>query len=122
MLQSTQQPTGVYQMTMTNTTAENFLTDIVERLVAIGVYELPRQAVEALALEQFRRQITECRRRLTGFEQKYGMTFDEFTATLRGQATMQQEIDWETWDDARKLLEVRERAWAQIKADATTSG
>ena len=34
------------------------------------------------------------------------MGFEEFTAYLRNRATMEEEIDWEEWDDARMILEV----------------
>lgn len=46
-------------------------------------------------LEQLDQEIARCRAKITALEEKYGMTFEEFTAHIRGRATMQEEMDWE---------------------------
>jgi len=38
------------------------------------------------------------------------MIFGDFTACLHNRATMEEEIDWEEWDDARMILELRKKS------------
>ncbi len=57
-------------------------------------------------LAQIDRDIAKYQKRITALKAKYGMGFEEFTAYLRNRATMEEEIDWEDWDDARMILEV----------------
>ncbi|MBL7183497.1 MAG: hypothetical protein ISS50_03495 [Anaerolineae bacterium] len=62
--------------------------------------------MEALALAHIDRDVGKYQKRSAALEAKYGMSFEEFTAYLRNRATMEEEIDWEEWDDARMMLEV----------------
>ena len=79
-----------------------------ERLVMTGMYSSSEEAVEALALAQIDRDVEKYQKRIAALEAKYGMGFEEFTVYLRNRATMEEEIDWEDWDDARMILEAAE--------------
>jgi hypothetical protein len=97
-------------MTITNHHAVDVLTSIAQRLVMTGMYTSPEEAVEALALAQIDREMEKYRERIADLEAKYGMNFEEFTAYLCNRATMEEEIDWEEWDDTRMILEVRAKS------------
>jgi len=102
-----------------NKVAIRILADIAEKLVMTGRYGSPDEAIAAMALEQLDQEIARYRAKIAAFEEKYGMTFEEFTAHIRGRATMQEEMDWEEWDDARVMLEVREKNRREIAAGVT---
>ena len=105
-------------MAITNNRAVDVLTSITERLVMIGMYASPEEAVEALALAQIDREIEKYQERIAALEAKYGMSLEEFTAYLRNRATMEEEIDWEEWDDARMMLEIRKKSREAIVSHA----
>jgi hypothetical protein len=102
-------------MAITNNRAIDVLTSVAERLVMTGMYSSSDEAVEALALAQIDRDIEKYQRRIAALEAKYGMNFEEFTAYLRNRATMEEEIDWEEWDDARTMLKVRTKSREAIR-------
>ncbi|MGQ9626907.1 MAG: hypothetical protein ACUVV0_08405 [Anaerolineae bacterium] len=94
----------------------DLLASIIESLVMKGIYASPEEAVKALALKHIDRDIAKYRRKISALEKKYGMSFEEFTEHIRGRATMQEEIDWEEWSDARLMLEVRQKNRRELKA------
>jgi len=102
-----------------NKAAVRVLTDLAEKLVVTGRYRSLDEAIAAMALEQLDQEIARYRAKIISFEQKYGMNFEEFTAHIRGRATMREEMDWEEWDDARIMLQVRQRNRQEIAAGAT---
>jgi len=108
------------EMLVRNNPAMEILTAIAEKRTLVGMYPSPEEAIKALALSQIEREIKELRERIAAFERKYGMTFEEFTNYLRNRATMVEEMDWEEWDDARKKLEIREKALEAIRQYAST--
>jgi DNA-binding ferritin-like protein (Dps family) len=82
------------------------------------MYASPEEAVEALALAQIDRDIEKYQERIAALEAKYEMDFEEFTTYLRNRATMEEEIDWEEWDDARMILEIRRKSREAIMSYA----
>jgi hypothetical protein len=105
-------------MAITNRQVVDVLTSVAERLVMTGMYTSPEEAVEALALAQIDRDIEKCQERIAALKAKYIMNFEEFTAYLRNRATMEEEIDWEEWDDARMMLELRKKSRKAITSHA----
>ena len=97
-------------MTITSHHAVDVLTSIAQRLVMTGMYSSPDEAMEGLALAQIGRDIEKYQERIAALKAKYRMGFEEFTAYLRNRATMEEEIDWEDWDDARMILEIRRKS------------
>ena len=61
-------------------------------------------------MAQIDRDIEEYQEQIAALKAKYNMNFEEFTAYLRNRATMEEEIDWEKWDDARMILEIRRKS------------
>ena len=110
---------GSSQVLEKNKVAVRVLADIAEKLVVTGRYRSPDEAIAAMALERLDQEIARYRAKLTAFEEKYGMTFEGFTTDIRGRATMQEEMDWEEWDDAQVMLETRERNRQEIAAGVT---
>jgi hypothetical protein len=98
-----------------NKVAVRVLADIAEKLVVIGRYRSPDEAIVAMALERLDQEIARYRAKIAAFEEKYGMTFEEFTTDIRGRATMQEEMDWEEWDDAQVMLEIRKRNRQEVE-------
>jgi len=84
--------------------AANVLTTIAESLVATKKYKNLEEALYALAIAEVDRRIARYRRRINRLRKKYNMTFDEFTAHLRGRATIEQEDDWLEWEAALNML------------------
>lgn len=107
---------GLPELLERNKIAVKVLADIAEKLVVTGRYRSPGEAIAGIALEQLDQEIAKHRAKIAALEEKYGMTFEEFTTHIQGRATMQEEIDWEEWDDARVMLEVRERNRQEIVA------
>lgn len=105
-------------MTITNHHAVDFLTSIAQRLVMTGMYSSPDEAMKGLALAQIDREIEKYQKRIAALKAKYGMSFEEFTAYLRDRATMEEEIDWEDWDDARMIVEIRRKSREVITSHA----
>jgi hypothetical protein len=84
--------------------ATDVLTTIAKSLVVTQKYKDLDEALYALAIAEADRKIAKYRRRISHLRKKYGMTFDEFTAHLRGKATIEQEDDWLEWEAAIDML------------------
>lgn len=84
--------------------AANVLTTIAESLVATQKYTNLDEALYALAIAEADRKIAKYRRRISHLRKKHAITFDEFTAHLRGRANIEQEDDWLEWEAALDML------------------
>jgi len=102
--------------------AANVLTTIAESLVATRKYESLDEALYALAIGEVERKITKYRRRISHLRKKYDMTFDEFTAHLRGRANIEQEDDWLEWEAAINMLSDWEAAKKELLQNAFSLG
>jgi hypothetical protein len=58
-------------------------------------------------------QIDEAEQEIARFQKKYGTSFEEWSDSLVGKATIKEEDDWMEWESARDMLE----SWQRIKAD-----
>jgi hypothetical protein len=96
------------------------LTSIAERLTVTGMYSSPEQALVEMALAQIDREIADVRAEIEALQKKYRMTFEEFTESLRGRATMGDEIVWEEWDDLRLKLAIRQESKEAILSYAAS--
>jgi len=90
---------------------------LTEPFVRTGVYKSRGEALKELVLEQVRQRIEEAEEEIVSFRRKYAMDFDEFTASLAGEADTQEEDDWMAWESARDMLE----SWKAIEADIRQS-
>ncbi len=94
--------------------AVNVLTTVAERLVTTGMYSSPEKAIVQIALTHIDREIVTLEQQIARWREQYSKTFEEFTAALRNQATMEQEIAWEEWDDARLKLAIRRKSKQEL--------
>ena len=100
------------------------VSTMIAPLIRRRIFTSEEQAARELLSEHIGRQITSLRRRITRFERKYGMNFEQFVTYLRersdllatgglspeqlhalNQAVMQEEDDWLDWKVAREMLE-----------------
>jgi hypothetical protein len=64
-------------------------------------------------------QIAFYEKQVRAFEARHGMTFEEYTHSLRGRASIAEEDEWMDWEEALVFL----RKWKKIKrqtADAAS--
>jgi hypothetical protein len=97
---------------------------VVEPLVKRKLFATEEEAVRSLLREYILQQIGQLQRELSGFERKYGMSFEQFVRYVHersalleegdlspdqrkvlGRAVMQEEDDWLDWKAAREMLE-----------------
>lgn len=90
---------------------------LTEPFVRMGVYKSQEEAFKELVLEQVRQRIEEAEKEAAFFRQKYGLSFDEFTASLAGKANTEEEDDWMMWESARDML----KSWQTIEAEIRQS-
>lgn len=96
----------------------NQLEAVISPFVERGLFESPEQAVYEMALDYILHQIERYKEKIKGFEQKYGMSFDDFELYLRSrsiylthnpnqdlsQAVMIEEDDAFDWKVASEML------------------
>jgi hypothetical protein len=102
--------------------AADVLTTIAESLVATKKYKSLDEALYALAIGEVDRKVAKYRRRINRLRKKHGMTFDEFTAHLRGKATIEQEDDWLEWEAAIDMLSDWEATKEELRQSAVSCG
>jgi len=100
------------------------VSTMIAPLIRRKIFASEEQAVRELLSEHIVRQIAGLRRKVTRFERKYGMGFEQFVAYLHersnllaagrlspqqlqalNQAVMQEEDDWLEWKVAREMLD-----------------
>lgn len=101
-----------------NVSSTDVLQTVARSLVAQRKYPTIDAALKELAIGVIKNQIAYYRRRIRRLERKHKMSFDEFTAHLRGRATPAQEDDWLDWQAARNMLEDWERTHQSLANDA----
>ena len=96
----------------------------IEPLIRKKIFNNEEEAIRELVREYILRQIGTLRRRVSRFERKYGMHFQQFSEYLHersvllekselsaekrqvlGQAIMQEEDDWLDWKVAQEMIE-----------------
>jgi len=88
-------------------------------LVREGIFKSYDELLKSLLLDYIDRQITLYEEEARAFEEKHGMTFEEYTRDLRGRASIAEEDEWMDWEEALVFL----RKWTKIKrqtADAAS--
>lgn len=93
------------------------LTSLADSLVAQQKYASLEDALRELALAAVRNKAAYYRRRIRGFEHKYGLSFDSFTTRLRGRATPAEEDDWLAWRSAQRMLVDWEQSYQALRND-----
>lgn len=109
-------------MTSTRIPPARVLTSIAERLTVTGMYSSPEDALTDMALTQIDQEIEDLRAQDAALQDKYRMSFDEFTASLCNKATMANEMAGEEWEDLRLKLSIRQKSKEAIQRYATGLG
>ncbi len=108
---------------------------MVKPLVSRNIFATEEEAVRSLLREYILQQINQLQRELSGFERKYGMSFDQFAAYVHersvlleegdlspkqrrtlGRAVMQEEDDWLDWKATQDMLE----SWLGLRQEVVT--
>lgn len=80
------------------------LNKIAGSLVAAKRFATTEEALWDMAISSVRGKVSYYRRRIRKMENKYGMDFDKFSASLKDKANPSQEDDWLAWKSARSML------------------
>ena len=80
-------------------------------LVREGIFKSYDELLKSLLLDYIDRQIALFEGQARAFEAKHGMTFEEYTRSLRGKASIVDEDEWMDWEEALVFL----RKWKKIK-------
>ena len=83
------------------------------RLYKQGYYGSQEEALKSLVLRHVQEQTDETEQEIARFQKKYGTSFEKWSDSLVGKATIEEEDDWMEWESARDMLE----SWQRIKAD-----
>jgi hypothetical protein len=108
------------------------LSQAVEPLIRRKIFESEEQAIHSLVREYVLSQVRALQEEIAGFERKYAMHFEQFSAYLHersqlletgrfseeekqtiGQAVMQEEDNWLDWKASREMLE----SWLDLQKE-----
>jgi len=95
------------------TALDKVIPILTEPLVKVGLYPTQEAALKSIVLQYVQQQIKEAQQEIALFERKYGCSFEELTASLKGRATIEEEDDWMAWESARDMLE----SWQQVQKE-----
>jgi hypothetical protein len=80
-------------------------------LVQEGMFKSYDELIKALLLDYIDRQIASYERQVRAFEKRHGMSFEEYTWSLRGKASTAEEDEWMDWEEVLIFW----RKWKGIK-------
>ncbi|RME46280.1 MAG: hypothetical protein D6791_08670 [Chloroflexi bacterium] len=100
------------------------ISTVIEPLIRRKIFSTEEEAIRELLRDYILRQVSALQEEIAGFEQKYGMRFQQFSEYLHersallekgdlspeqrqtlGRAIMREEDDWLDWKAAQELLE-----------------
>jgi len=90
---------------------------LTEPLVRAGFYTSPDQALKGIVLDYIDRRIVGVQGKLRRLEKKHGKSFADFSQSILGQATIQDEDEWMEWESLLDMLE----SWRDVKAKVLQS-
>jgi len=96
-----------------NAALDKAIPILIEPLVQTGIYSSQEEALKSLVLRYVQEQIDEAEQEIARFQEEYGMGFEEWSESLGGKATIEEEDDWMEWESVRDMLE----SWQRIKSD-----
>lgn len=80
---------------------------ITEPLIETGIYESPEKLMEDLISKLVETKIREYEEKIKKLETKYKKSFEEFTISIKGKASPEDEDDWLEWEASINML----KAW-----------
>ena len=96
-----------------NVALDKAIPILIEPLVQTGIYGSQEEALKSLVLRHVQEQIDEAEQEIARFQKKHGTSFEKWSESLVGKATIKEEDDWMEWESVRDMLE----SWQRIKAD-----
>ncbi len=82
---------------------------IAKPMMDMGLYDSTSELVREVTRDFIGHKIETYRIMLKDFEQKYHMTFTDFTKKLKKGASIKEEDEWMEWEAAKNML----KAWKQ---------
>jgi hypothetical protein len=95
---------------MTATAIADIVPILTEPLVRTGLYPNAEEAFKHIVLDHISHQIAWAKKELQQYEQKYGQSFDEWSKSIEGRASVAEEDDWLEWEATLDML----AGWQQV--------
>ena len=93
---------------------ENILRKLVHSLVVAGLFKNEETALKALTADYIDRKIAQYKEIISRLEEKHKGSFEAFTKSLEGKATIKFEEDWMEWKSAQVMVEAWDKALKEI--------
>ena len=90
---------------------------IAKPMMDMGLYDSTREFVRDVARDFIMHKLETYRTQLKAFEQKYHMTFTDFSKKLKKGASIAEEDEWMEWEAAKNML----KAWKQAAKETGLS-
>jgi hypothetical protein len=90
---------------------------IAKPMMDMGLYDSTRDFVRDVTRDFIRHKIESYKTKLKTFEQKYHMTFTDFSKKLKKGASIVEEDEWMEWEAAKNML----KAWKQAAKETGLS-
>ena len=90
---------------------------IAKPMMDMGLYDSTREFVRDVTRDFIRHKIETYRMKLKDFEQKYHMTFTDFSKKLKKGASIAEEDEWMEWEATKNML----KAWKQAAKETGLS-
>ncbi len=91
---------------------------IAKPMIDMGLYNSAEEFVRDVTKDFIRHKIETYRIKLKAFEQKYHMTFTEFSKKLKKGASIREEDEWMEWEAAKNMLKAWKMAAKEIGLSA----
>ena len=103
--------------TVPSTTITDAIPMLTEPFVQTGLYTNSSSALKYIVMDYLDRQIHQAQIEIENYEHKYQQSFVEWSESISGRATIDEEDDWMEWEAARDMLS----GWQQIRVEIEQS-
>ena len=100
-----------------STTIADAIPMLTEPFVQAGLYTNSGLALKYIVIDYLDRQIHQAQTEIQNYEHKYQQSFIKWSASISGQATIDEEDDWMEWEAAHDMLS----GWQQIRIEIEQS-
>lgn len=94
------------------------IEDIAKPFVEFGVYDSEEKFLKDVVREIIRSKTRTYKETIKKFNDKYKMTFSEFTKKIENRATIKQENEWMEWESTINMLKAWKKAAKEIGISA----
>ncbi len=82
---------------------EEMLREITKPFITAGIYKDEKSALTDITLDYISRKIDQYNNIISTFKKKYSCDFDQFSAQIQNQASLENEDDWMEWKSAIEM-------------------